>query len=72
MAKRRNSKSADGTKIALERQVIDFFNREAHVPYNYKQVSAAIGAETPKLRSRVVEVLEELAIEGYLVETTPG
>ena len=72
MAKRRNSKSADGTKMALERQVIDFFNREAHVPYNYKQVSAAIGAETPKLRSRVVEVLEELAIEGYLVETTPG
>ena len=50
MAKRRNSKSADGTKMALERQVIDFFNREAHVPYNYKQVSAAIGAETPKLR----------------------
>lgn len=72
MAKRRNSKSADGTKMALERQVIDFFNREAHIPYNYKQVSAAIGAETPKLRSRVVEVLEELAIEGYLVETTPG
>ena len=72
MAKSRKNKSADGTKVALERQVIDFYNRENHVPYNYKQVSAAVGADTPKLRSKVVEVLEELALEGYLIETTPG
>ena len=72
MAKSRKNKSADGTKVALERQVIDFYNRENHVPYNYKQVSASIGADTPKLRSKVVEVLEELALEGYLIETTPG
>ena len=72
MAKNRNSKSTQSTKKELESQVIDFFNRENHVPYNYKQVSAALGADTPKRRSAVVEILEELALEGFLVETTPG
>ena len=52
--------------------MIDFFNREENIPYNYKQVSAAIGAETPKQRALVVEVLEELALTGMLVEVNPG
>lgn len=52
--------------------IIDFFNREDNVPYNYKQVSAAVGAETPKQRSLVVEVLEEMAVDGFLTETSPG
>ena len=72
MAKSRNTKSPQSAKKELESQVINFFNRENHIPYNYKQVSAALGADTPKQRSAVVEILEELTLEGFLIETTPG
>ena len=72
MAKSRNTKSPQLAKKELESQVINFFNRENHIPYNYKQVSAALGADTPKQRSAVVEILEELTLEGFLIETTPG
>ena len=72
MAKSKKSNSPVTTKKELESQIIDFYNKENHVPYNYKQVSAALGADTPKRRSAVVEILEELALEGFLIETTPG
>ena len=72
MANDQEGKKASRKKKEMEGQVIDFFNREENIPYNYKQVSAAIGAETPKQRALVVEVLEELALEGMLVEVNPG
>ena len=62
MAKSRNTKSPQSAKKELESQVINFFNRENHIPYTYKQVSAALGADTPKQRSAVVEILEELTL----------
>lgn len=52
--------------------IIEYFNNENNIPYNYKQVSAGIGAETPKARAMVVEILEELAVDGFLTEVTPG
>ena len=72
MANDQEGKKASRKKKEMESRVIDFFNREENIPYNYKQVSAAIGAETPKQRALVVEVLEELAIEGLLIEVNPG
>ena len=65
-------KSTRKKKSVVENQVIEFFNKEENIPYNYKQVSAGIGAETPKERAIVVEILENLAIEGFLTEVTPG
>ncbi|MGM9803479.1 MAG: ribonuclease R [Muribaculaceae bacterium] len=59
-------------KEAMEVKVIDFFNRSKTVPYNYKQISSAIGADTPLERAFVVQIMEELAVEGVLKETTPG
>ena len=59
-------------KSAMESKVIEFFNVEKTVPYNYKQISAAIGADSPLTRALVVQIIEELAIEGVLKETTPG
>lgn len=59
-------------KKLLQGLVIDFFNSENNIPYNYKQVSAGVGATTPKRRAEVVEILEELAIDGFLSEVTPG
>ena len=59
-------------KSAMESKVIEFFNQEKTLPFNYKQISAAIGADSPLTRALVVQILEELAIEGVLKETTPG
>ena len=59
-------------KSAMEAKVMDFFNSEKAIPYNYKQISSAIGADTPFERAMVVQIIEELAIEGVLKETTPG
>ncbi|MEG0559551.1 MAG: ribonuclease R [Muribaculaceae bacterium] len=59
-------------KQDLQNLVIEYFNNENNIPYNYKQVSAGVGAETPKARSIVVEILEELALDGFLSEVTPG
>ena len=60
------------TKEVLQSKIIDFFDNEGNSPYNYKQVSASIGVDTPKEFAMVVETLEELALAGILTETTPG
>lgn len=59
-------------KEDLYNKVIDYFNSQENIPYNYKQVSSAVDADTPKTKALVVEILEELAIEGFLNEVTPG
>ena len=72
MSKNRKSKAADFGREALRERVLDFYNRERNIPYNYKQVSAAVGADTPLDRADVVIILETLEAEGVLVETSPG
>ena len=64
-------------RLKLERRelhdaVINFFNEEPQAAFNYKQVSAAVGAATAKQRALVVEILEQLAIDGFLAETETG
>lgn len=70
MAKKKNN--APLTKDALQIRIFDFFEKESKTPYNYKQVSASIGVKAPKEFALVVEILEELALAGVLIETTPG
>lgn len=60
------------SKKALKDLIIKFFEKDDNNTYNYKQVSAEIGAVTPKEHAFVVEILEQLALSGKLTETTPG
>ena len=53
-------------------RVINFFNDNGNGTYNYKQVSAAVGAKTPKQRALIVEILEQLAVDGFLTEVGTG
>lgn len=59
-------------KEELTGLVIDFFNKESNNTYNYKQVAAAINAETPKERQMVTDILDGLAVDGFLTEVVPG
>ena len=72
MAKKDKLKSYKMERRELHDKVINFFNTEENVPYNYKQVSEKVDANTPRLRAMVVELLEQLAIDGFLAEVTPG
>lgn len=60
------------TKDALQKMIVDFFEKENNTPFNYKQISASIGIKAPHEFALVVEILEELALADVLVETTPG
>ena len=60
------------TKEELQKKILDFFEREENIPYNYKQVSASVGVFTPRDFALTVEILEELALANVLTETTPG
>ena len=68
----KNNDKPQNKKTVLRNAVIDFFNSENNIAYNYKQVSTGVGANSPKLRADVVEILEELALDGFLAEVSPG
>ena len=65
-------KNDNSSKQALQSAVLEFFNTQNNIPYNYKQVSAAVNASTPAKRADVVEILEQMALDGTLTEVTPG
>lgn len=56
----------------LRAQIQDFISRQQNNSFNYKQVSAAIGAKSAPAQRSVAMMLAELAFDGELVETTPG
>ena len=72
MAKRDRLKSFKQERQEFHDRVIAFFNEEGGAAFNYKQVSAAVGAKTPKQRAVIVEILEQLAIDGYVTEEGHG
>ena len=54
-------------------RVINFFNTDGDSgSYNYKQVSAHVGASNPKQRAMIVEILQQLAADGFLSEVATG
>ena len=53
----------------LHDKVINFFNTQSgDAAYNYKQVSAAIGATSPKDRALIAEILEQLSHDGFAMQ----
>ncbi|MBR5103049.1 MAG: ribonuclease R, partial [Muribaculaceae bacterium] len=56
----------------LHDKVINFFNNADPQPFNYKQVSAVVGASTPKQRALVADIMAMLALDGFLSEVSPG
>lgn len=72
MAKTDKLKSYKIERRDFHDKVINFFNTADKVPYNYKQVSQQVGATTPRQRAMVVELLEQLHVDGFLNEVTPG
>ncbi|MBR5332771.1 MAG: ribonuclease R [Muribaculaceae bacterium] len=50
----------------------EFIAQQQNNTFNYKQVSHAIGATTPKQQRAVALFLAELAFDGELIETSPG
>ena len=72
MAKNDKFKSLKQERREFHYKVINFFNTNDNKPYNYKQVSTAVEATTPKRRAMVVEILEQLVIDGFLNEVEPG
>ncbi|MBQ7942392.1 MAG: ribonuclease R [Muribaculaceae bacterium] len=70
MAKNKNNGRL--TKDIIRDRILNFFDRENGIPYNYKHVSSAIGINTPVDFPMVAKILEELAASGILTETTPG
>ena len=72
MAKKSKLQSFKQERREFHDRVINFFNQQGEGEYNYKQVSAAVEANTPKRRAVIVEILEQLAADGFLTEVSPG
>ena len=56
----------------LRRQVEEFISRQDKKSFNYKQVSAGIGADKPQAQRAVAMMLAEMAFDGDILETEPG
>lgn len=56
----------------LKRLIIEFVNLQQNSTFNYKQVSHALGAKTPKQQRAIAITLAEMAFDGELIETSPG
>lgn len=61
----RNQKKING-------QIAEYIKQQKNNTFNYKQVSAAIGAQTPAKQRLVALRLSELGESGELVEVSPG
>lgn len=64
----RRTKSAS----ELSRKISEFINNQKNNTFNYRQVSAAVGATAPTQQRAVALRLAELAFDGDLIETSPG
>ncbi len=56
----------------LYQAVAEYIRQQKNNTFNYKQVSAAIGARTALKQRAVALRLHELAFDGELVEVSPG
>ena len=72
MAKKSGLQSLRQERREYHDRVINFYNEQGEAPFNYKQVSAAVGANTPKRRTLIVDILEQLAADGFLVQVAAG
>ncbi len=59
-------------KTDLVSAVIKFFNNNTDRPYNYKQIGADLGVKTQPERLLLMNVLENLAEDAFIIETSKG
>ena len=64
--------SAKKAAAKLKEQVSAYIANPTASTFNYKQVSHAIGADTPAAQRSVALLLAELAFDGDIVEIAPG
>lgn len=64
--------SSPRTVSRLKQQVVVFTTQQKNNTFNYKQVSYAIGANTPAQQRNVAMILAEMAFDGDLIEVEPG
>ena len=72
MAKKDKLKSLRIERREFHDKVINHFNQNPDGQYNYKQISAAVGATSPKQRALIVEILQQLAVDGFVTEVATG
>ena len=65
-------KDSKASAARLRQQVEDFVWKQQNNTFNYKQVSAAIGAKTPVNQRAVALALAEMAFDGEVIEVEPG
>ncbi len=56
----------------IHRLIADYMQQQKNNTFNYKQVSAAIGAKTPAKQRIVALQLAEMAFDGEIIEVSPG
>lgn len=60
------------TSHPILRKVAEYIKSQGSATFNYKQVSAAVGAETRTQKKNVALALAELEFNGELIEVSPG
>ena len=60
------------TKEAITRQVLIFFNENSTKPFNYKQISAALGLKKSVMKERVVDAMFDLEAAGKIQRISAG
>ena len=69
----KSSSNKSGSKVsALKNQVEEFVRQQKNNTYNYRQVSHAIGANTPAQQRNIALMLVEMAFNGDIIEVSPG
>ncbi len=56
----------------INAKIAEYISQQKNNTFNYRQVSAAIGAKTAVRQRQVAMRLAEMALDGELVETSPG
>jgi ribonuclease R len=69
MSRKENNASAIGK---LRNKVEEFIWKQTNNTFNYKQVSAAVGAKTPVNQRAVAMLLAEMAFDGEIIEVEMG
>lgn len=72
MAKKLKNNSNRMTINELMQQIVELFNAEPNKLYNYKQVAHALGLKLPAQRQKVYDILSTMALQEFLIESTPG
>ena len=66
---KKESKGKRMRKKDMIKAVLTVFETTPNGIFNYKQISATIGANTHPMKAMVVEILQELATEGIIAES---